>query len=56
MTARLGTTVSSIIATGTVFLGQALLLMGHLHNDDEPSNGLAVYFSVLEYYSTLLSY
>jgi hypothetical protein len=23
---------------------------------DEPSNGLAVYFSVLEYYSTLLSY
>lgn len=33
MTARLGTTVSSIIATGTVFLGQALLLMGHLHNE-----------------------
>ena len=33
MTARLGTTVSSIIATGTVFLGQALLLVGHLHNE-----------------------
>jgi MFS family permease len=33
MTARLGTTVSSIIATGTVFLGQALLLIGHLHNE-----------------------
>ncbi|KAF9651987.1 MFS general substrate transporter [Thelephora ganbajun] len=33
MTARLGTTVSSIIATGTVFLGQALLLIGHLNNE-----------------------
>ncbi|KAF9785824.1 MFS general substrate transporter [Thelephora terrestris] len=33
MAARLGTTTSSIIATGIVFLGQALLLIGHLNNE-----------------------